>query len=851
MSLRDYVRKRRFGQTPEPADDRDARPRSGRRDPIFVVQLHHASHRHYDFRLEIDGALKSWAVPKGPSMRAGERRLAVEVEDHPLSYAGFEGEIPKGNYGAGDVRIFDNGTWSTEQEPLEALAAGKLDFVLHGSRLQGGFKLVRTKKEAAKPQWLLFKRNDAFAMDADADALVDGAPKVAVAKTAVPKTVAGKARAKPAATRRVDWRKRAAAIAGAVERPYATQFSPQLCSSAVAAPRGEGWLHEIKWDGYRLLASLEAGKAILRTRNGLDWTKKFPAIGAAIEALPVDDARMDGELVALDDKGRSDFSLLQHALKAGDSAALRYLVFDLPGVAGVDLSQAPLIERKALLEQLLDSRPDPALAYSRHIVGHGEKVFAASKGQGVEGIVSKRCDAPYLQSRSDSWVKVKHEDSDEFLVIGYTRPKGARTGFGSLLMAARDGNSLRYVGRVGTGFDDATLCDLAKQLLALSQDAANVAIPAHATISAKDVHWVKPRLVAEVAFRGWGKEGLLRQAAFKRLRVDKSAGDLLSEPTSASSKPSSQPSSKLSSKLSAGVKITHPERLVYTSAKLSKGQVAEYYRAVAPWMLHELVNRPLSLVRCPGGAESACFFQKHYLESLGPAVKSVALRQKDGVEQYIYVDDEEGLLALVQMNTLEFHPWGSRIDAPEQPDRMVFDLDPDEGVPWKRIVAAAREVRGKLREVGLESFVRVTGGKGLHVVAPIRRGPSWDEVKRFCEAFANAMVAHRPQEYVATMSKAKRTDRIFIDWLRNARGSTSVTSWSLRARPGAPVAVPLRWEDLGRVPAANAFDLARAARRAAALTADPWAGIDNLAQSLPRARDQESGPRRKPARAKR
>lgn len=790
MSLRDYARKRKFNETPEPAADAGS-PRARKRAPIFVVQLHHASHRHYDFRLEIDGALKSWAVPKGPSLRPGEKRLAVEVEDHPLSYAGFEGDIPKGNYGAGHVQIFDRGTWSGPVDPLQAIADGKLEFVLHGHRLKGAWKLIRTRKEAAKPQWLLFKRDDSHAQDAEADDLVQ----------AVAPLPGG------------DWRKRALALPGAALQRTAKPVSPQLASSRAAAPRGEDWLHEIKWDGYRVLGELKAGRAILRTRNGLDWTDKFRVIASAIEKLPVDSLQIDGELVVLDDQGRSDFSGLQHALKTRATQGLRYLAFDLPSLAGVDLSQVALIDRKALLEALLGADPSGPLAYSKHVVGHGEKVFQASKRQGVEGIISKKIASPYVQARSESWLKVKHEDTDDFIVVGFTRPKGSRTAFGSLLMAMRENGKLRYVGRVGTGYDDATLRDIHLRLSALEQPQANVVLPGHATISENDVHWVKPQLVAEVAFRGWGKEGLLRQAAFKRLRADKSAGDV--EPKAAE------------------VKITSPDRVVYKSARIRKADVADYYRTVAPWMLVELGNRPLSLLRCPDGADGTCFFQKHYLPSLGAGVNAIKLRQRDGEEDYIYVDDAEGLLALVQMNTLEFHPWGSRIDAPELPDRMVFDLDPDEGIGWKQIVAAARDVRALLRETGLESFVRVTGGKGLHVVAPFERGPTWPELKHFCQSFADAMVAHRPQTYIATMSKAKRVDKIFIDWLRNARGSTSVTSWSLRARAGAPVAVPLRWEDLGRVPAANAFDLRKAALRAAALRADPWADMYRLSQDLP------------------
>jgi bifunctional non-homologous end joining protein LigD len=834
MSLRDYTRKRTFSSTPEPTGAAGSIRKKAEKQPIFVVQLHHASHRHYDFRLEVDGTLKSWAVPKGPSLRPGEKRLAVQVEDHPLSYAKFEGDIPQGNYGAGNVRIFDRGTWSTPESPRRALADGTLNFVLQGDRLKGAWKLVRTRRPARQPQWLLFKRDDEYAMDADADDLVDSPAGVKPAtrgKIANGSRIDATSRSvrKPVSTmtakdsrrsgsRSSKWRSRALTLDGAKLKKLAPGFAPQLATLREKAPVSDDWLHEIKWDGYRLLAELDAGKALLRTRGGLDWTSKFPGIANAIEALPVDSARIDGELVALDDQGRSDFSLLQHALKSGRSADLRYLVFDLPALAGVDLRHTPLLQRKELLEELLIENPSAELAYSRHIVGSGDRVFAASKGQGVEGIVSKRVDARYEHARSASWVKIKHENTDEFVVVGYTKPKGSRSNFGALLMATKEDGGLRYVGKVGTGYDDAALRELFQLLSSLEQDKGSVTLPAHAKVSPRAVHWVKPQLVAEVAFRGWAKEGLLRQAAFKRLREDKSFPN--------------------SERAAAEVKITSPTRIVYKAAKITKGQVADYYRAIAPWLLPELARRPLSLLRCPGGIDASCFFQKHYLDSLGKSVKAIPLRQKSGTEDYIYVDDVQGVLALVQMNTLEFHPWGSQVGAPEQPDRMVFDLDPADDVDWKRVVIAAKDVRDRLAEAGLQSFVRVTGGKGLHVVAPIKPGPSWDELKDFCGTFAQAMAAHRPEIYVATMSKAKRTNKIFIDWLRNSRGSTSVTSWSLRARPGAPVAVPLRWEELDGVRASNSFDIAKALRRAESLDADPWAEIYRVQQRLP---GQKSG----------
>ena len=903
MSLRDYARKRRFSDTPEPADDAGARRRGrGAHRPVFVVQLHNARARHYDFRLEADGALKSWAVPKGPSLRPGEKRLAVQVEDHPLSYAGFQGEIPEGNYGAGHVLVFDHGVWACDGDPLTGIAAGKLDFTLEGAKLRGAWKLVRTGKPGArggKPQWLLIKRDDAFARDADADALVDVEPGPASSRRAnriwlsgrdgadggeaergaapstsrTSKANAGTASAAPrrsASTatpraRRQDaaWKRRALALDGARDRPFAAGFKPELATLRPQPPRGDDWLHEVKWDGYRMLADMSAGRATLRSRNGVDWTGDFPAIVAAIEALPVGELHLDGELVALDDAGASDFALLQRTLQGTGNAALRFALFDLPGVAGVDLSRAPLVARKALLGALLEARPDPALVFSSHVVGHGEEVFAETGRRGLEGIISKRVDAPYTQARSAHWLKVKHANADEFAIVGYTAPRGARTGFGALLMATRDADgSLRYVGRVGTGYDDATLRTLLRTMRPLERANATVALPDHLPYDKRDrgnIHWLTPRLVAEVAFRGWGKDGLLRQASFQRLRTDKTLEDLRMPETGktggraatpareagkhATSRKAPQPAKgqrggqgkqQGAASRSAQVQISSRDRVVFRQGGFTKGDVADYYAAVADVLLPGLRDRPLSLLRCPGGAGADCFFQKHHAEALGAHVRAVPIGTASGAEDYLYVRDAAGLLELVQMNALEFHPWGAKVDKPERPDTLVFDLDPGPGVAWKDVVAAARDVRARLRDAGLESFVRLSGGKGVHVVVPIRRGPTWDQAKSFAGAFAEAMAAHRPLQYVASMSKAKRSGRIFIDWLRNGRGATSVCSWSLRARDGAPVAVPLRWEELGRVAGPAAFDLRKAIKRARTLKADPWDGYDALKQSLPR-----------------
>ncbi|AKC86678.1 DNA ligase D [Pseudoxanthomonas suwonensis] len=871
MSLRDYARKRDFGATPEPQGA--ARRRSADRRPVFVVQLHHASHRHYDFRLEADGVLKSWAVPKGPSLRPGEKRLAVQVEDHPLDYADFEGDIPAGHYGAGHVDLFDRGTWAIDGDPLAAIAKGKLDFELHGDKLNGAWKLVRTGLQGRQPQWLLIKRSDAHAADVEADDLVDGAapkrPRATRTATTAPPvgarlagdpTPPAKATLNATSPKRrtstttrpsprkqdATWRKRALALPGARARLHPPGFAPELCTLRAAPPAGDGWLHEIKWDGYRLLADLVEGEVRLRSRNDLDWTARVPEVTRAVEALPVSDARLDGELVVLDAQGHSDFSALQRVLEGSSRQPLRYLLFDLPGLAGVDLARAPLAGRKALLQRLLGKRAG-VLAYSDHVVGHGAEVLAASGRAGFEGIVSKRVDAPYAGGRGQDWIKTKHEQGDEFVVVGYTAPKGARGHFGSLLLGRPEAGGLRYVGRVGSGFGDEALRELYRRMRPLAQGQASVALPAHVPFSARSVHWIKPELVVEVAFRGWAKEGLLRQASYRRLREDKAMAELTASSDRdartgvAASKRRTRSAASDDGKRGeappqgAEVAISHPERVVYAGDGITKGHVAAYYRAVARWILPELARRPLSLLRCPDGTGGECFFQKHLGRGFGPQVHALPLRQKSGVEDYLYLDDEAGLLQLVQMNAIEFHPWGATVDDPERADRLVFDLDPGEGVSWKQVRDAAREVRARLREAGLDSFLRMSGGKGLHVVVPLAPAVPWEQARDFCEAFARAMAAHAPERYVASMRKDLRGGRIFLDWLRNTRGATSVCGWSLRAREHATVAMPLRWEELAKIASPGAFTLDKALQRAARLRKDPWDGIGAIRQALPTA----------------
>ena len=824
MSLRDYARKRSFDATPEPSDEGRAR-RARERGPIFVVQLHHASSRHYDFRLEADGALKSWAVPKGPSLRAGEKRLAVQVEDHPLDYAGFEGEIPAGQYGAGKVEIFDRGTWAADGDPLESIAAGKLDFALQGDRLRGRFTLVRTRGRGRQPQWLLIKRSDGHARDADADALLEEPAKPQTSKTVKPaaKKAAKKTgkRAGGAGAGKGDWKQQALAAGGAVRKAMPRGIEPQLATLRTRPPRGEGWLHEVKWDGYRLLAYRD-DDVELCSRNSLPWSRRLPHLVRALEELPARQAVVDGELIAIDARGRSDFGLLQALLERGDVDGLRFVAFDLLYLDGVDLRDAPQVDRRALLARLVDAAGSPALAYSEHVEGDAADAFEASAGSGLEGIVCKRADAPYRGGRQRAWIKLKHVADESFVVVGYTPPKNSRHGFGSLLLAQQGDGGLEYVGRVGSGFSDDSLRAIHRRLQALHGDDPAVELPGHVPFPRRSVRWVRPEIMVDVHTRGRGKEGLVRQASFVRLREDLPAPD-----------PARGRGRQRQEKDMASSRLTSPDREVYPGEGITKQDVADYYRAVADWLLPELVERPLSLLRCPGGVGGECFFQKHHADALGPGVHPVTLRERDGSDEYIYVRDIEGVLSLVQMNAIEFHPWGAKRTAPEKPDRLVFDLDPDDGVPWEEVKRAARDVRDRLAEVGLESWPRLSGGKGVHVCVPIRPGPDWDTAKGFCEAFARAMATHSPMRYVATASKKARRDRIFIDWLRNGRGATSVAGWVLRARASAPVAMPLRWDELGRTRSGGDYDLAKAKRRAASLRSDPWEGFGESRQELP------------------
>ncbi len=826
MTLREYRRKRRFENTPEPGADQHRR--RGRR-PIFVVQLHHASRRHYDFRLQVGDTLKSWAVPKGPSFDPTVKRLAAEVEDHPLDYADFEGDIPKGQYGGGHVAIFDRGLWTTDGDPEAQLAKGHLRFQLFGDKLKGGWHLVRTHKPARQPQWLLFKEKDDYAGKREADDLLQGvAPGASRRGTARKQAHPPKKRARIGAR----WVHRAAELEGARAARHRPAFvAPQLATLQAQVPGGERWLHEAKWDGYRLIAQINDGKARLWSRNELEWTAKVPEIVAALEALDLADAVLDGELIA--GAGRQqDFSLLQATLSGEKNATLSYVLFDVLQVGEVDLTDSPQIQRKALLAEILAHPPD-RLVYSSHIEGRGDEALAMAIERGQEGIISKRADAPYRSGRGDAWRKIKQRASDEFVVVGYTAPKGSRQGLGALLLAAPDpGHGWRYAGRVGSGFSDAVLAELSERLSGSARKPADV----HVDVDDPDLrraHWVKPELVVEVFHHGRGNQGLLRQPSLKAIRRDKAPRDLReAAPTSQKAEKTMSTGRSRSAKTSTQVELTSPERVVFPDSGITKAQVFDYYRRIARWLLPEIAGRPVSVVRCPQGAARPCFFQKHHAAGM-ERVDTVPLEEEDGTRaDYLVVRDETGLLELVQFNALEFHPWGSQAESPDMADRIVFDLDPGPDVAWKQVVGAARLVRKRLGALGLVSYVRTSGGKGLHVVVPLKPACPWTQVKEFAHAFAESMAESDPLAYVASASKKFRNGRIFIDYLRNGRGATSVASFSLRAREGAPVAMPLRWEELGRIKGGNAYDLASALRRVKRMRSHPWGGYARLRQNL-------------------
>lgn len=762
--LAKYNARRDFTKTTEPAG-KVAEGHTHR----FMVQKHDATRLHWDFRLEMDGVLKSWAVTRGPSSDPGEKRLAVRTEDHPLSYATFEGTIPKGEYGGGTVMLWDEGEWAPIPGKSEKdLEKGHLHFTLNGARMKGEWLLVRLKPRGRErsENWLLRKVDDAHA--GATDALVEnGLTSVQTGRT-MQEIAEGKKAPK-----------RTTKAGGAIAPPKFRK--PQLCTLVDSVPAGNGWAHEMKYDGYRALVAVGGGKAKVFTRTGLDWTPKFAGVAAAAAMLP-GSALIDGEVVAFKN-GKPDFSTLQDALSAG-GGDLTFLAFDLLEVDGDDLTALPLVQRKDRLRALVTGAA-PAIQFSEHVLGSGEKLYAAMCEGGYEGVVSKRIDAPYRGTRTQAWLKVKCTHRQEFVILGWSRSdaasKGGR-GFKSLLLGLKDGKTLRYAGKVGTGFDGDTIADLSARFEKIAVEKPAAEVP---RVAARGAHWVKPTLVAEVAFAEFTAENVVRHASFIGLREDKKAADVRVEKPVAPPAPTSS------------VKISSPERVIFPGDGITKGELADYYAQVSGILLPWLANRPISLVRCPQGRAKQCFFQKHDAGSFGDHVHHVDVKEKDGsVEPYLYVDDADGVLACVQMGTIEFHGWGSRATTLEKPDRMVFDLDPDEGLDFALVKKAAEDLKGHLAEIGLTSFAMLSGGKGVHVVVPLTPQAAWPAVRSFAERFSRALAETEPERFTANLKKASRKGRIFLDYLRNQRGSTAVLPYVVRARPGAHVAMPISWSEL-------------------------------------------------------
>ena len=834
MSLTEYRRKRSFDKTKEPEPGK-ALP-SGQR-AIFVVQLHHASRRHYDFRLQVGDALKSWAVPKGPSYDPKVKRMAVEVEDHPVDYAGFEGEIPKGQYGGGHVAQFDHGVWATSGDPEAQLAKGHLRFELFGTKLKGGWHLVRSGKPARQPQWLLFKEDDAFASDVEADDLLGDV--TAPPSEDLKRAGAGKAEKKkltavalPKMGGRKNWAKKAAGLTKARKAmPPDGPFEPQLARLGESPPQGEHWVHEIKWDGYRILTTIADGQVRLWSRNGLEWTEKIPEIRDAVAALGLKSGALDGELIA-GNGTKEDFNLLQATLSGERQGTLAYALFDLLHIDGIDVADAPLLERKELLQELLEGSPGH-LAYSSHIEGDGESAFQLAGERHFEGIISKRADRAYHGGRSEDWKKTKQLASDEFAVVGYTAPKGSRSGFGSLLLAKPDPkHGWLYVGRVGSGFSDVLLKEIGQLIGRAGGKTPTAYVPTKDT-DLRSATWFEPRFVVEVFYRGIGGQQLLRQSSLKAIRRDKDVADLAdSDKAAPVEKPVDAPG--LESEGRTPPTLSSPTKVIFPDIKATKQNVWDYYTAVMDRLLPEVIGRPLSIIRCPSGTAKPCFFQKHHTAGL-ELVDSVRLKEDSGINaHYLVVRDAASLLELVQFNALEFHPWGSHAEAPDRADRVVFDLDPGPDVPFSDVKKAALDIRKLLEQLELESFLRVSGGKGLHVVVPLNPGCDWDLTKRFAKGFADALAQSEPTRFLATSTKSLRNKRIFVDYLRNGRGATAVASYSLRGRPGAPVAMPIAWSELSKLSRADAFTMKDVPAKLARRRKDPWADIDTIQQNLAR-----------------
>jgi len=803
--LNEYNQKRNFARTLEP-EGLTEMPQEGLR---FVIQHHLARRDHYDFRLEWEGALLSWAVPKGPSYNTRDKRLAVQVEDHPLEYRNFEGTIPKGEYGGGVVMLWDEGYWEPYGDVNDGLRAGMLKFVLNGRRLKGKWALVRLKGKAGEKQenWLLLKEKDEYANTGEGMSEFTTSIRTGRTMTEIEE--------------------------GEDEKIMQNPFSSsgvQLAKLVNTVPEGEDWLYELKYDGYRILAYIEDNSVRLITRNGYDYTTRFPDVASSLMDWAGGRAIiLDGEMAITDAAGKTDFQALQNFMKNPQAKNLTYIVFDLLALDGADLRERRLIDRKETLEELLKDAPQN-LHYSRHVRGSGKESFRTACEAGMEGIVGKKADSVYSGARNGDWIKLKCDQRQEFVIGGYTLTEKKTSGVSSLLLGVYEGEELVYAGRAGTGLSESDMKELAGKFAGLQRMESPFQL-APKPRSKEKITWLEPELVAEIKFAEWTAENLLRQASFKGLRRDKNPRDVKKEkadedkaneeiqPLSGTKETEGIVEANTNGLIIEGIKISNPDKVIFADSEITKGDVIRYYARVAERMLPYVSHRVLSIVRCPKGIAQTCFYKKHP----GPGsqgIVTIPISSSDGeMEDYFYIENPAGLIAEAQMGTLEFHTWGSRIDELEKPDLMVFDLDPDEGMDLSRVRQGARDVKVILAELSLNSYLKTSGGKGYHVVVPLKPAVAWDGFHNFARRVAEVMEQKWPDRYTSNVRKAKRTNRIFIDWIRNGRGATSIAPYSLRARKGAGVSMPIAWAELDTV-APDGVNMAEALSRIGGN--DPW-----------------------------